>query len=51
MAGEHPMAWRHKLGEGRVFYAAIGHQTATYDIAEFQNLNEAAVLWAGELVK
>ncbi len=51
MAGEYPIAWRHKLGEGRVFYTAIAHQASTYDIAEFQNLIEAAVPWAGELVK
>lgn len=47
MAGEHPITWRHKLGEGRVFYTAIGHQAATYRTPEFQSLIEAAMQWAG----
>jgi type 1 glutamine amidotransferase len=50
MVGEHPIAWRHRLGEGRVLYSAIGHQGATYDIPEFRQLVANAISWAGGLV-
>ena len=46
MEGEHPIAWRHELGEGRVFYSAIGHQAATYSIPEYQQLIVNGVNWA-----
>ena len=49
MEGEHPIAWRHELGRGRVLYSAIGHQGATYDIPEFQQLISNAIAWAGRL--
>ncbi len=48
MEGEHPIAWRHQLGEGRVFYSAIGHQAATYGIPEYQELITRAMEWAME---
>lgn len=47
MPGEHPIAWRHQLGQGRVLYSAIGHQSATYDMPEFQQLIANAITWAG----
>jgi type 1 glutamine amidotransferase len=46
MTGEHPITWRHTLAEGRVFYSAIGHQAATYDIPEFQQLISNAIEWS-----
>ena len=49
MEGEHPIAWRHQLGEGRAIYSAIGHQGATYSIPQFQQLMENAIRWAGGL--
>ncbi|MFT5485016.1 MAG: type 1 glutamine amidotransferase [Halieaceae bacterium] len=49
MEGEHPIAWRHRIGEGRVFYSAIGHQGATYSVPEFQTLIAAAIKWAGDV--
>ena len=49
MDGEHPIAWRHELGEGRALYSAIGHQGATYDIPEFQQLISNAIAWAGRM--
>ncbi|MEH6588369.1 MAG: ThuA domain-containing protein [Halioglobus sp.] len=48
MEGEHPIAWRHALGQGRVLYSAIGHQGATYDVPEFQQLITNAIRWAGK---
>ena len=49
MEGEHPIAWRHSLGQGRVLYSAIGHQGATYSIPEFRQLITNAIRWAGQL--
>lgn len=46
MEGEHAIAWRHRVGEGKVLYSAIGHQAATYSIPEYQNFLEAALRWA-----
>lgn len=46
MEGEHPITWRHAIGNGRAFYSAIGHQGATYDIEAYEELISKAVLWA-----
>lgn len=46
MEGEHPIAWRHQLGQGKVFYSAIGHQAATYSVPEYQELVRKAMVWA-----
>jgi type 1 glutamine amidotransferase len=46
MEGEHPMAWRHTIGEGRVFYSAIGHQAATYSIPAYREFLSKAMGWA-----
>jgi type 1 glutamine amidotransferase len=46
MDGEHPLVWRHELGQGRVFYSAIGHQAATYTLPEYQQLLSSAMRWA-----
>ena len=46
MEGEHPLAWRHTLGQGRVFYSAIGHQPGTYQLPEYRQLLGKAMRWA-----
>lgn len=46
MPGEHPMAWRHAIGDGRAFYSAIGHTAATYSIPEYQEFLSRAMRWA-----
>lgn len=45
MPGEHPIAWRHQLGEGRVLYTAIGHQPHTYHVPEYQAFLTKALHW------
>ena len=45
MPGEHPVAWRHRLGEGRVLYSAIGHQPETYLTSEYQAFLSKALRW------
>jgi type 1 glutamine amidotransferase len=44
--GEHPLVWRHSIGEGRAFYSAIGHQAVTYSIPEYRELWVKAMQWA-----
>lgn len=46
MAGEHPQVWRHRQGQGRVFYSAIGHQPETYALPEYRELLSRAMRWA-----
>lgn len=45
MEGEHPIAWRHQVGEGRVFYSAIGHQAATYSIPAYREFLARGLEW------
>jgi uncharacterized protein len=49
MKGEHPSTWKREISRRRMFYTAIGHQTATYDMPEFRQLVENGVRWAGRL--
>lgn len=49
MEGEHPIAWAHELGAGRVVYSAIGHQPHTYERADYQEMMARAIVWAGRL--
>jgi type 1 glutamine amidotransferase len=46
MLDEHPQVWRHRQGQGRVFYSAIGHRPATYDLPEYRELLRKAMRWA-----
>jgi|TARA_B110000503_G_scaffold52251_1_gene84050 type 1 glutamine amidotransferase len=46
MAGEHPQVWCHYQGKGRVFYSAIGHQPETYELPDYRELLNRAMLWA-----
>ena len=45
MEGEHPIAWRHELGEGRVFYSAIGHQAETYSLPAYREFLARGLEW------
>ncbi len=47
MEGEHPIAWRHNIEQGRAVYIAIGHQAATYKLPAYVTLVEEAIDWAG----
>jgi uncharacterized protein len=44
--GDHPLAWTNCLGQGRIFYSAIGHRPETYSHPQNVALLEAAVGWA-----
>ena len=48
MEGEHPLAWRHNVGEGKAFYSSIGHTAPTYSLPEYRELVKKAMQWASE---
>lgn len=43
MPGEHPIAWTHAIGEGRMIYSAIGHTAATYALPEYRQFVTNAI--------
>ena len=47
--GDHPVTWNHCVGEGRIFYTALGHQASTYALPEFEKLVGGAIAWAARL--
>ena len=44
--GDHPIAWTRCVGNGRVFYSAIGHRPESYSEPHHVALLEQAVVWA-----
>lgn len=47
MGSDHPMIWKHCVGQGRAFYSALGHYPETYQDVNFTLLIERAISWAG----
>ena len=43
-----PAAWCKMWGAGRVYYNALGHQDAVFDIPEAMEMMRRGLLWAGE---
>jgi len=43
-----PVIWKRKFGQGRVFYTALGHVAADFDIPEVLETTVRGILWAGE---
>jgi len=43
--GDHPMIWHHQLGQGRVFYSALGHQASSYSDENYRTLLLEASKW------
>ncbi|MBI1318508.1 MAG: ThuA domain-containing protein [Candidatus Hydrogenedens sp.] len=43
--GDHPIIWWHELGEGTVFYSALGHLPETYSNPEYREVLKQACLW------
>jgi len=41
-----PLAWAKTYGKGRVFYCALGHARATWDIPDIQRIYFEALRWA-----
>lgn len=41
-----PVVWKRKWGEGRVFYSALGHAAADFDVPECHEIMKRGLLWA-----
>ncbi len=45
MGEDHPLVWHHKVGDGTVFFSALGHLAEAYDDQQYQTLLENASIW------
>lgn len=46
MGRDHPIAWWHCTGKGRIFYSAMGHQAAAYAEPHYRTMLQGAMRWA-----
>lgn len=46
MGADHPIAWSHCVGSGRVFYSALGHRAEAYAEPEYRRMLLGATRWA-----
>lgn len=46
MGKDHPIAWWHCIGKGRVLYSAMGHRADAYGESEYRKMLLGAVDWA-----
>jgi len=42
-----PVAWKRRWGAGRVFYCALGHKAADFDVPEAREIVRRGLRWAG----
>ena len=49
MGEDHPMIWKHCVGEGRVVYSAPGHTAETYADPKYRELVSRAIAWSGRI--
>lgn len=45
MGADHPMVWWHTVGQGRVFYSALGHTPESYTDTNFVRFVTGALRW------
>ena len=45
MGEDHPLVWWHEVGEGRIFYNAMGHTAKTYQEPDYQAFIAGAIAW------
>ena len=41
-----PVAWKRRHGQGRVFYSALGHVSAEFQVPQMRTIFERGLLWA-----
>jgi hypothetical protein len=47
-SGDYPLAWAHAFGEGRAYYNALGHFSATWTDPRFQQQIVGAIRWVAK---
>ncbi|MBN1874351.1 MAG: ThuA domain-containing protein [Anaerolineae bacterium] len=43
-----PVAWKRMYGQGRVFYASVGHVAKDFDVPEAREIVQRGMLWASK---
>ncbi len=43
-----PVVWKRMWGRGRVFYSALGHQAAEFEVPETREIMQRGMLWAAQ---
>ncbi len=41
-----PVVWKHRHGEGRVFYSALGHVAREFEVPQMKEILRRGMLWA-----
>jgi type 1 glutamine amidotransferase len=41
-----PVGWKHRHGEGRVFYSALGHVAREFEVPQMKEILRRGMLWA-----
>ncbi len=41
-----PVVWKHRYGEGRVFYSSLGHVAKEFEVPEMRTILKRGLLWA-----
>lgn len=41
-----PVVWKRRHGEGRVFYSALGHVAAEFEVAQMRTILRRGMMWA-----
>ena len=41
-----PVVWKHRYGEGRVFFSSLGHVAKEFEVPEMRTILERGLLWA-----
>lgn len=41
-----PVVWKRRYGAGRVFYSALGHTFAEFEVPQMRTIFERGALWA-----
>jgi type 1 glutamine amidotransferase len=49
MGADHPVIWKHMVGQGRVFYSALGHLATAYSEPEYDGMLDRAIQWSAGL--
>ncbi len=49
MGSDHPVMWKHCVGQGRVFYSALGHQPEAYSDPVYLGVLANAIAWSAGL--
>jgi type 1 glutamine amidotransferase len=41
-----PVVWKHRYGNGRVFYSSLGHVAAEFEVPQMGKILRRGLVWA-----